>query len=77
MVGDPNRVSDPAKPGVRTTEFWIALAATAACAVSAVYATQPWAQAVGAVGAALVASGYGLQRSAVKRAASQQQQPKP
>jgi len=55
------------RPGLRTTEFWLALAATALSAAAAIYAEKEWAQVAGIIATALVAGGYGFARQAVKR----------
>lgn len=54
------------KTGLFTTEFWLSLAATALCGLAVSYTEQPWAQAAGAIGAALVAMGYGVNRAKTK-----------
>ena len=59
------------KPGYKTTEFWLALAATAigASAASGVIPTDgPIAQAIGMIASALVALGYTGARFALKKA---------
>lgn len=55
------------RPGIRTTEFLLALGVTVLGAVAAIYAESPAAQVAGMVGAALASAGYGLARSQVKR----------
>lgn len=55
------------KPGIKTTEFWLSLAATVFCGIAASYADQTWAQIVGVVGTALVAMGYSATRSKAKK----------
>jgi hypothetical protein len=54
------------KAGIKTTEFWMAVAVTVAGAVAAVYAEADWAKVAGAVAAALASAGYGFSRSQVK-----------
>ena len=54
------------RPGILTTEFWLALIVTLLGALAAVYA-EPWAQVAGLVAAALAAAGYGFSRASVKR----------
>lgn len=60
----------PAKPGIRSTEFWLALAATILVAVGGVWAESELAKLAGIVGAALVSAGYSLSRAQVKRGPS-------
>ena len=55
------------KPGVKTSEFWLALAVTIAGAISAVYAEAEWAQALGIVASGLASAGYSFARAQVKR----------
>lgn len=59
-------MTEAPKPGLKTTEFWLSLAATALCGLSVTYATETWAQVLGALGAALVAMGYGVTRAKAK-----------
>ncbi len=54
--------------GVRTSEFWLALFVAVASAIPAAWATSPWAQAAGAIAAALASMGYGMARAEVKKA---------
>ncbi len=54
------------RPGIRTTEFWLALIVVLGGELSAAYSSQPWAQVVGHVAAALSALGYGFSRARVK-----------
>jgi len=56
------------RPGYQTTEFWLAIIVAVGGELSAAYSTQPWAQIVGHVAAALAAIGYGFARSKVKAA---------
>lgn len=58
-------MNDP-KPGIKTTEFWLSLAATVLCGVAASYADQAWAQVAGVIGAALITMGYGASRAKAK-----------
>jgi hypothetical protein len=55
------------KPGIATTEFWLALIVTIMGAVAGIYAEAQWAQVAGLVAATLAAAGYGFSRSNVKR----------
>jgi len=59
---------EPPKPGVKTTEFWLALAVVVIGAVVAAYPQSPLAQVFGVVASALTAAGYGFARAQVKRA---------
>lgn len=54
------------RPGWRTTEFWVTLFVAAAGVLTNAYSTKPWAQAAGAVAAALVSMGYVNSRARVK-----------
>lgn len=55
------------RPGLRTTEFWLALIVTLGGAAAGIYAEAQWAQVVGILAATLVTAGYGFSRSGVKR----------
>lgn len=55
------------KPGIRTTEFWLALLVILGGAVATVYPTNNAAQVAGLVAGALAAAGYGVSRALVKR----------
>lgn len=57
----------PTKPGIKSTEFWMALVVVVGGAVAAVYADKQWAKVVGMAVSGLVAAGYGFQRAMVKR----------
>lgn len=59
-------VRTPAKAGVRTTEFWVAVAAQLLCGAAVVWADSDVARLGGMLGAALVSSGYGMARARVK-----------
>lgn len=54
------------KPGIQTTEFWLALVVAIAGVITTTYAESPWAKIAGIVAAAGTAMGYGAQRAAVK-----------
>lgn len=70
MDDDPK--PQPVKPGFRTTEFWLHLAAVLLSALFASGAlTNDRVLAIAGVAASvLTALGYGVQRSAIKRAGS-------
>lgn len=55
------------KPGLATSEFYMALAVVLLGALASVYAEQEWAKAAGMVAAALASAGYGFARSQVKK----------
>lgn len=57
------------KPGIRTTEFWLALIVALLGAFASIYAEGDWAKVAGMVAAALASAGYGFARSSVKRTA--------
>ena len=54
------------RPGIRTTEFWLALLVTVLGAVATVKATNELAQIGGMVAAALSSAGYSFSRGAAK-----------
>lgn len=56
------------KPGIRTTEFWLALGVVILGAVASVYTESEWGRIAGTVAAALVAAGYGFSRMVTKAA---------
>lgn len=58
------------KPGYSTTEFWLALIVTVGGVLSSIYADAEWAQALGAVAAALASAGYGFSRASAKKSAA-------
>lgn len=55
------------KPGIKSTEFWLALIVTVLGAVATVYAEAEWAKVGGIVAAALSSAGYSFARAQVKR----------
>lgn len=55
------------RPGIATTEFWLALAIVIGSAVAATYAETDIGRIAGLVAAALVTAGYGFTRAGVKR----------
>lgn len=57
----------PVKPGVRTSEFWLACAVAFFAAASAVFTNNQWAQLGGIMAAALASAGYGWSRGTTKR----------
>ena len=57
------------KPGIRTTEFWLALVVTVGGAVASVYAETEVGRVAGIVAATLASAGYGFARASVKREA--------
>ncbi len=54
------------RPGIRTSEFWLAFIVTLAGAVAAVYAEAQWSQVAGLLSSALTAAGYAFARAKVK-----------
>ena len=54
------------KPGINSSEFWMAVVVVILGAISVVFFTNPWAQVGGIVAAALVSAGYSFSRGAVK-----------
>lgn len=59
------------KPGIKSTEFYMAMAVVLLGALASVYAEQEWAKAAGMVAAALASAGYGFARSKIKSADSE------
>lgn len=57
----------PVKPGLRTSEFWLALVVTIFGAASSVFSHNQWAQLAGIVAAAMASAGYGWSRGTAKR----------
>lgn len=57
------------RPGIRTTEFWLALAVAVFGGLAALYANEPWAQVAGILAAALTSLGYGMTRAKAKSVA--------
>lgn len=55
------------KPGIKTTEFWLALLVVFGSSVAAVYPTSSAAQVAGIAAGTLAAAGYGFSRALVKR----------
>ena len=60
------------KPGLKTTEFWVAMAVVAAAVVGSVYSRHEWGQIAAGIAGALASAGYSFSRAAVKTAAAQQ-----
>jgi Ser/Thr protein kinase RdoA (MazF antagonist) len=56
------------KPGLKSSEFWMATVVVSLGAVASVYAEAEWAKAVGMIAAALASAGYGFSRARVKGA---------
>lgn len=57
------------RPGIRTTEFWLALTVAMLGGLAALYATEPWAQIAGILAASLTSLGYGMARAKAKSVA--------
>jgi len=55
------------KPGVATTEFWLAFAVAVCGATASVYAETDLGRALAIVSAALASAGYGFARATTKR----------
>ena len=55
------------KPGLKTTEFWLALAVLVLGAAASVYAESDLGRMAGMVAATLASAGYGFARSSVKK----------
>jgi len=54
------------KPGIKTTEFWLALFVAVCGGLSAVYIEDDWAKILGVLASALSSVGYGIARAQVK-----------
>jgi len=56
------------KPGIKTTEFWLALIAMVLVAMPQAFGENApqWVQVAGIIGAALIAMGYGVSRAISK-----------
>lgn len=54
------------KPGIKTTEFWMALGVVLCGALAATFASAQWAQVAGMTAAPLTSAGYGFARSQAK-----------
>ena len=57
------------KPGIQSTEFWMAMFVVLAGTLASVYTDQQWAKVAGTLSATLMAMGYGFQRMRVKQPA--------
>ncbi len=55
------------KPGIGTTEFWLAVVVTIIGSISAVYSSTQWGQVAGMVCATLASAGYGFSRTVLKK----------
>lgn len=55
------------KPGWKSTEFWLTVAAVVLSALGAVYAPAEWARVASMIGGALTTSGYSLSRGMAKK----------
>lgn len=68
------KTEPPMRPGWKTSEFWLSLAAQAVSAAmaSGVLTSSPAVQAVGLAGAILTAMGYTASRASVKKSANLQ-----
>lgn len=60
-------MNDKTRPGLKTTEFWLALIVTVIGAIAGVYAETDIGRVAGLVAATLAAAGYGFSRAGVKR----------
>ena len=62
------------KPGIQTTEFWLAFLVAVLGGLATIYAEADWAKIAGIVSATLVSLGYGNNRALVKRAAMEKEE---
>lgn len=58
------------KPGIHTTEFYLALLVVVLGALATLFEDNPYAQMAGALAAALASAGYGISRAKSKAAPS-------
>ena len=56
------------RPGIRTSEFWLTLAAVVAGGLTTAFADAEWAKVAGLIGMALASMGYSGSRADVKEA---------
>lgn len=61
----------PAKPGIKTTEFWFTLFVIVGGPLAIQFGDEKWAQAVGVAAAALASAGYASSRGKVKAGSTQ------
>ena len=66
-INEPAPKKAEPKPGVRTTEFWLALAVALGGAVATVFEEHPAAKIAGILASTLAAAGYGFSRAIAKR----------
>lgn len=66
MSDEAEKQAPAERPGIKTTEFWLALAVALGGLLAAHYAEKDWAQIAGLVAAALASMGYGYSRKGVK-----------
>jgi len=69
-MSDPVPSVPPVKPGIATTEFWLAMAVALMGGLAVAFVDSPWAKVAGVVSAALSSLGYGYQRTALKAVSS-------
>lgn len=55
------------KPGIKSTEFWVALTVALMGVLAAAFSEETWARIVGIIAAALTSVGYSVSRAVVKR----------
>ena len=55
------------RPGILTTEFWLALAVCTLSAFAAIYVESEWAKVAGLIAATLASAGYSFARKSVKQ----------
>lgn len=54
------------RPGIKTTEFWLALTVALLGGLAGLYAEHEWAKVAGLLAAALTSMGYGASRARAK-----------
>jgi hypothetical protein len=54
------------RPGIKTTEFWLALAVAVLGGLSAAFIDETWAKVAGVIAAAISSVGYGIARAQAK-----------
>lgn len=63
-------MSNEPRPGIKTTEFWLALLVAILGGLSVAFATEDWAKVAGVIAAAISSVGYGISRAQIKTGGS-------
>jgi hypothetical protein len=70
MTMDEQKSSPAERPGIMTTEFWLALAVAVMGGLAAAFSDREWAKVAGVIAAAISSVGYGVARAQVKSTTS-------